>query len=88
MTLNRLADQLPGLARHCRSNGPPLDVESWRLCRLLEAGFPAETARRLAADRRFDLHALLELVDHGCPPLLAVRIVEPVEPVEYEGRAP
>ena len=70
---------LPDLGRRCRSDGPPLDVQNWRRCRLLEAGFPAETAERLAADRRFDLHALLELVDRGCPPLLAVRIVDPLE---------
>jgi hypothetical protein len=69
----------PGLGRRCVHAGPPLDIRDWRLCRLLEAGFPAETAQRLAADRRFDLHALLELVDKGCPPSLAVRIVEPVD---------
>ena len=70
----------PGLGRRCVSDGPPLDVRTWRRCRLLEAGFTAETAERLAADRRYDLHALLELVDRGCPPPLAVRIVSPLEP--------
>lgn len=58
--------------------GPPVDVTAWRLCRLLEAGFPADVAERLATDRRFDLHALLELVDRGCPPLLAIRIMAPL----------
>ena len=72
-------DHLPDQDRRCRSDGPPLDVRTWRRCRLLEAGFPAETRGRLAADRRFDLHALLELVDRGCPPSLAVRIVGPLE---------
>lgn len=72
-------DHLPDMGRRCRSGGPSLDVQNWRRCRLLEAGFSAETAERLAADRRFDLHALLELVDRGCPPLLAVRIVGPIE---------
>jgi hypothetical protein len=70
---------LPDLGRRCINDGPPLDVRAWRRCRLLEAGFPAETAERLAADRRYDLHALLELVDRGCPPSLAVRIVDPLE---------
>lgn len=70
---------LPDLGRRCCSDGPSLDVQGWRVCRLLEAGLPAETAQRLAADRRFDLHALLELVDRGCPPLLAVRIVGPAD---------
>ena len=61
-----------------RSDGPPVDVAVWRRCRLLEAGFPAELAGTVAADRGFDLHALLELVDRGCPPVLAVRIVAPL----------
>ena len=72
-------DHLQDLGRRRCSDRPPLDVQSWRACRLLEAGFPAETAQRLAADRRFDLHALLDLVDRGCPPLLAVRIVAPLD---------
>lgn len=58
--------------------GPPLDVAAWRRCRLIEAGFPAPVADQLAADPDYDLHALLELVDHGCPPLLAVRIQAPL----------
>jgi hypothetical protein len=41
-----------------------------------------ELARRLADDRRYDLHALLELVDRGCPPALAVRILAPIDEVE------
>jgi hypothetical protein len=60
------------------SHGPPLDVRAWRRCRLLEAGFTPELAETVAADPRFDLHALLELVDRGCPPPLAVRIVAPL----------
>lgn len=58
--------------------GPPLDVRDWRRCRLLEAGFPDALAESVAADPRFDLHALLELVDRGCPPGLAVRIAAPL----------
>ena len=30
-------------------------------------------------DQRYDLHALIELVEHGCPPLLAVRILAPLD---------
>jgi hypothetical protein len=63
------------------SHGPPLDVRDWRRCRLLEAGFSPELAASVAADPRFDLHALLELVDRGCPPALAVRIVAPLPQV-------
>ena len=58
--------------------GPPTDVRSWRRCRLLEAGFSVALADTVAADPRFDLHAILELVDRGCPPDLAVRILAPL----------
>jgi hypothetical protein len=73
--------KLPRLSRD-RSNGPPLDVQTWRRCRLLEAGFPAGLVDLVAADPRFDLHALLELVDRGCPPGLAVQILAPLPPPE------
>jgi len=54
-------------------------IVSWRRLQLSQAGFPAPLARRLARDGRYDLHALLELVDHGCPPALAVRILAPLD---------
>jgi hypothetical protein len=60
------------------SSGPPIDVQAWRRCRLLEAGFAATLADAVAADSRFDLHALLQLVDRGCPAELAVRILGPL----------
>jgi len=46
---------------------------------LLAAGFSGSTARRLGRDMRFDLHAVLELVDRGCPLDLAVRILAPLD---------
>lgn len=52
---------------------------AWRRRCLISAGFPAPKARELAADERTDLHALLELTDRGCPPLLAVRILAPLD---------
>lgn len=61
------------------SSGPPIDVRTWRRCRLLEAGFPDAVADLVAADPRFDLHILLELVDRGCSPALAVRIMAPLQ---------
>jgi hypothetical protein len=68
-------------AQQCCSPGPPVDVRAWRSCRLLEAGFPGDLADSLAAGH-VDLHALLELVDAGCPPDLAARILSPMdEPV-------
>jgi hypothetical protein len=51
----------------------------WRIARLRERGFSGELAKRLACDARHDLHALLELVDRGCPAELAVRILAPLD---------
>ena len=55
------------------------EIVSWRRARLVEAGFPLPLAECLARDPRYDLHALTELGDMGCPPELAVRIVAPLE---------
>jgi hypothetical protein len=62
----------------CQSPGPPVDVVAWRACRLREAGFPPAMAVALAG-QRIDLHALMELVDAGCPPDLAARILSPAD---------
>jgi hypothetical protein len=53
-------------------------VRDWRSQVLLHAGFPEPLARELAADGEVDLHDLLELVDRGCPPELAARILAPL----------
>jgi hypothetical protein len=42
-------------------------------------GFPPSLAHRLAHDGAYDLHALIELVERGCPPVLAMRILAPLE---------
>jgi hypothetical protein len=55
------------------------DVVAWRRARLLAGGFPLSLATTLAHDARFDLHALIELVEQGCPPGVAVRILAPLE---------
>ncbi len=57
----------------------PRSFAAWRRRALGAAGFGEPLAARLAADPRFDLHAVLELVDAGCPPDLAARIVAPLE---------
>jgi hypothetical protein len=51
----------------------------WRIRRLISAGFPIDLAQRLARTDRIDLHRLLELVDRGCPPELAARILAPLD---------
>jgi hypothetical protein len=54
-------------------------VVRWRRERLVEVGFAPQLAAELAADARYDTHALIELVEHGCRPDLAVRILAPLE---------
>jgi hypothetical protein len=54
-------------------------VVSWRCEQLADSGFPPALASRVANDPRYDLHALIELVERGCLPELAVRILAPLE---------
>ena len=60
-----------------QSTAPEIVV--WRRQQLVEAGFSRELARRVADDSSYDLHALIELVERGCPPALAVRILAPLD---------
>lgn len=55
------------------------EVVRWRRMQLVDAGFPAPRAVAIASDTRFDLHALIELVERGCPPDLAARILAPLD---------
>jgi hypothetical protein len=54
------------------------DAAAWRRQRLLLAGFDSDVAEAVARDPRYDLHAVLQLVDDGCAPALAIRILEPL----------
>jgi hypothetical protein len=58
---------------------PSTDVEAWRLRRLVDVGFPLQLALELAATPGVDLHALFALLDRGCPPELAARILAPID---------
>ena len=58
-----------------RSERQREEVVDWRRRRLLDGGFPLPLATVLAADFRLDLHAMLQLVERGCPPALAARIL-------------
>ena len=61
------------------SNRPSSTFVAWRRRQLLCAGFDPRLAAKLADDQAVDLHAVLELVDRGCPPWLAARILAPLE---------
>jgi hypothetical protein len=57
----------------------PDGLIGWRADRLHDAGFSAPLAHTLARDARYDVHALLQLTDRGCPTELAARILAPLE---------
>jgi hypothetical protein len=50
-------------------------VERWRTSELMRVGFPGDDAVALAARLDVDLHEAIELVQRGCPPQLAIRIL-------------
>ena len=50
-------------------------VERWRTAELMRVGFAGDDAVVLAARTDVDLHQAIELVQRGCPPELAVRIL-------------
>jgi hypothetical protein len=50
-------------------------VERWRTAELMRVGFAGDDAVVLAARLDIDLHGAIELVQRGCPPELAVRIL-------------
>ena len=60
-------------------------VVLWATSRLRDAGLGPELADTVARDavhdlaRILDVAAILELVGRGCPPELAVRILDPID---------
>lgn len=58
---------------------PGGNLAGWRAQRLLRAGVDADLAASIAADCAVDLHAMIELLERGCSPELAARILAPFE---------
>jgi hypothetical protein len=52
---------------------------AWRRARLRKAGFDVALTEQLSQQCGVDLHALIGLVERGCPPPLAARILAPLE---------
>jgi hypothetical protein len=50
-------------------------VERWRAAELVRVGYAGDDAVALAARFDVDLHEAVALVQRGCPPDLAVRIL-------------
>jgi hypothetical protein len=60
------------------SEHEPDDVFAWRRSQLMRSGFAQRLPERVALDGQYDLHRLIELVERGCPPELALRILAPL----------
>lgn len=50
-------------------------IERWRVEELARAGYDADDAVELAGRRYVDLHLAVELLERGCPPRTALRIL-------------
>lgn len=57
----------------------PPGTTAWRAQQLRVAGFPPQLVERLSADRQYDILALIELAESGCPADLAARIMAPLD---------
>jgi hypothetical protein len=55
------------------------DAVVWRRARLRKAGFDSALTEELSQECAVDLHALIGLVERGCPPPLAARIMAPFD---------
>jgi len=66
-----------------RLDDEPMRVAAWRRTRLLATGFAPALADEVASDGGIDLHSLIDLVERGCPPELAARILAPLD---WDGR--
>jgi hypothetical protein len=52
-----------------------LTVEAWRTEVLTQAGYPTQVAKTIALCLDVDLHQAVALLDNGCPPATAIRIL-------------
>jgi hypothetical protein len=66
-------EPIPTITRHEAINRDELLVHEWRVRQLTRLGIPGLLAEGAAS--RVDWHEIARLVQRGCPPLLALRIV-------------
>ena len=50
-------------------------IERWRLEELTRAGYPPDAAAALSGRLDIDLHAAVALIERGCAPEVALRIL-------------
>jgi hypothetical protein len=67
-----------GMETKTRADAAVDEVVHWRREQLASSGFAPRLAAAIAGDPRYDLHELIELVEHGCRPDLAARILAPL----------
>ena len=70
----------PAMSIQTPAASPPSERErdeviSWRVERLLAAGYDGEASLVLALDRDVDLHLAVSLLERGCPPDTALQIL-------------
>jgi hypothetical protein len=63
----------PTTTDYCAIDHDEVLVHNWRVSQLTRLGIPGSLAE-IYADR-IDWHQVARLVQHGCPPRLALRIV-------------
>jgi hypothetical protein len=73
------AGRHPGTGARTPAEGGPAGAVAWRRARLRRAGFDTALTEELSHECAVDLHALIELVERGCPPALAARIMAPLD---------
>jgi hypothetical protein len=61
------------------TQGGPDHVVIWRRDQLVRSGVPPSLAARAAMDGGYDVHAFVELLERGCPPEMAIRILAPLD---------
>jgi hypothetical protein len=66
-------EPIPTIARHETIGRDERLVHEWRVRQLTRLGIPGLLAEGAAS--RVDWHEIARLVQRGCPPLLALRIV-------------
>ena len=69
----------PGTGGQAAAGGVANDAVAWRRARLSKAGFGTALTEELSHECAVDLHALIGLVERGCPPPLAARIMAPLD---------
>jgi hypothetical protein len=67
------------IGNQTRADREAAEIVAWRRKRLRNAGFDHRLAEQLSRECAVDLHALIGLVERGCPPPLAARILAPLE---------